>query len=121
MQRDVVSHSHFCLKNCGTYSIPHVNNRIILDVGAVADSDVVHVASYRAIAPNRGLFSELDVSDHLGTRVNECSGVDLRMDATKGSYHDSGDSNTVIGEPGAGRPIADCRLPSGNCQCRLTR
>jgi hypothetical protein len=53
----------------------------------------MNVAANRAIAPDRRLCSEVYVADNLSARVHVGGWVDLRMNPTKRSNHDFGDSN----------------------------
>ena len=55
----------------------HVDDRPVLDVGARADADPVHVAADDDVHPDAALRADLDVADDLGAVVDEGG----RMDA----------------------------------------
>jgi hypothetical protein len=71
-------------------TIPNVNHRVVLNVGAVADADVVNITTHRAVTPNRGLFSEMHVTDYLSTGFYIRGRVNLRVNPTERSNHDFG-------------------------------
>src|SRR6185503_20867866 len=58
VQCRAMSNRHFRLENRRMRSMTHVNHRIVLDVGPVADANVMNIAANRAVAPDRSLFAE---------------------------------------------------------------
>src|SRR5689334_2107555 len=54
----------------------------------------MNVAAHGAIAPDRSLFAEMHVADHLSAWIHVRGWVNLRVHPTKRSNHDFADSNT---------------------------
>jgi hypothetical protein len=73
-----------------------MNDRIILNVGSVAQPDVVNVTPDCAVTPNRSFFPKMNVADDLSTYVHICRGVDLRVNTTKRSDHVFADISTSL-------------------------
>ena len=56
-----------------------VDHGAVLDVGAAADADDVHVPAHRAHGPDRGVRADLDIADHGGLHVDVGARGDLRQ------------------------------------------
>src|SRR6185503_11703587 len=91
-----MAHRHFSLENSRMRTIPHVNHRIVLHIGAVPDADVMNIPTHRAVAPNRGLFSEMHVAYYLSTGFDIRGRVNLRVNPTERSNHDFGKIVTQV-------------------------
>ena len=86
----------FLFENRRVRSVLHVNHAVVLEVRAIADADEMNVAAHGAIAPDRSLFAEMHVADHLSAWIHVRGWVNLRVHPTKRSNHDFADSNTLI-------------------------
>src|SRR5688500_7126498 len=95
MQRHAVANRNFLFDDGRVRSVADVTHGVVLDVGAIANADVMNVAAYRAIAPDRRLVPEMYVTYHLSARVDVGCRVNLWVDPTKRSNHDFADSNTA--------------------------
>jgi len=74
-------------------SIPHMDNGIVLNVRSITEFNEMNVAANSTIAPDRGLFPELNVANHLGADIHICTRVNLWVNTTKRSNHVFGNSN----------------------------
>ena len=70
VQRDAVAHGDFILENCWFLARARVHDAIVLDVGTVADANVIHIASQYRVAPDGRLFAYVNVADDLCTFVD---------------------------------------------------
>ena len=91
-----MAHCDFSFENRRMRTIPNVNHRVVLNVGAVANANEVNITTHRAVAPNRGLFSEMHVADYLSTGFNIRGRVNLRVNPTERSNHDFGKIVTQV-------------------------
>src|SRR5215213_3333453 len=87
VQSNTMAHRHLVFEYRRVCAIPHVNHRIVLHVGAVADANVMNITTYSAVAPDRSLFSKMHVAYHLGAGVDICGRVNLRVNPTERSNH----------------------------------
>jgi hypothetical protein len=65
--------------------VGHVQHGAVLDVRARADADVVDVAARDRERPQRGVFTEFDIADHEGGRVDVYVGAEARKLVAVGS------------------------------------
>jgi hypothetical protein len=89
-----MANRNLILKNCRMRSRARVNHAVVLHVRAIADANVVHVATDRRVAPNRRLFAQMYITNHLGALINVSGAVNLRMDRAEWSNHVFQNSNT---------------------------
>jgi PIN domain nuclease of toxin-antitoxin system len=54
-----------------------VEDGAVLDVGVGSDADRVHIAAQDGVHPDRGVFAEGDVADHLGGEIDITTGGNL--------------------------------------------
>lgn len=87
MQRCAVTYSDFVFKHRWILARACVNDTIILNIAAVADANVVHVAPQNGIAPDRRLLADVDVTDYLCALVDIRALVNMRMIVAKWSDH----------------------------------
>ena len=73
--------------------VGHVQNAEILDVGPIADTDVMDVPANDRVEPDAGLLADDDISDHQGRFLDEGAFWDGRSDSLKGSDH-----RPIVGE-----------------------
>ena len=85
-----MAHRYLVFEYRRVRAVPNVNYGIVLDVGAVTDANVMNVAAYGTVAPNRSLFSKVHVAYHLGAGVDVCGRVNLRVNPTERSNHGFG-------------------------------
>ena len=64
-----------------------VEDGAVLDVGAGADADGVHVAAEDGVHPDGGLGAEMDVADDLGGGVDVAAGGEGGGEAAEGANH----------------------------------
>jgi hypothetical protein len=64
-----------------------VDDRAVLDVGALADADVEDVAADDGAEPDRGVRADVHVADDLRRVLDEGGRVNLRVRAAEGSNH----------------------------------
>lgn len=64
--------------------ICEVNDRVVLDVGAWAESDFVDVAAERGVVPDAGFLVDRDAADHIGAGGDEGAFVDLWVKGREG-------------------------------------
>jgi len=64
-----------------------VENAVVLNVGIVADSDLVNVAAEDRVHPDAGVFAKNDVADELGGVVDVAGVGELGSDAFVGADH----------------------------------
>ena len=76
MQRHAMAHGHFVLKNRRAYSVAHMNDGIVLNVGAFANADEVNIATNDRIEPDRGFFTDVHIADDVSTFFNKRCGMD---------------------------------------------
>src|SRR6185503_18045619 len=91
-----MSNRHFRLENRRMRSMTHVNHRIVLDVGPVADANVMNIAANRAVTPDRSLFAEVYVTYNLSTGFDIRGWVNLRVNPSKRSNHGFGEIVTFL-------------------------
>ena len=72
-----------------------MNDGVVLNVRAIADADVMNVATDGAVTPDRCLFAKVHVANNLSARIHVSCWVNLWMNPTKRSNHDFADSNIV--------------------------
>ncbi len=65
-----------------------VEDGVVLNVGVVADADLVHVAAENGVHPDAGVLAHYDISDELGGVVDVAGFGELRSDAFVGADHD---------------------------------
>src|SRR4051812_32648398 len=65
----------------------HVDHGQVLDIGALADADVINIASNDDVHPDRGLGADLDVADYLGAHVDVGRAFNLWHDALERAQH----------------------------------
>ena len=53
----------------------HVHHRQVLDIGALADADVIDVAANDDVHPDRRFGANLHVADDLGALVDVCARI----------------------------------------------
>jgi hypothetical protein len=71
-------------------SVAHdVANGAVLDVGARADADVIDVAADDHAGPDARVFTDDDIADEDGLRVDVGGGGDLRLAAAVGAKQGS--------------------------------
>ncbi len=87
MQRDAVAHRDFIFEDRGFLAGTRMDHAVVLDVAAIADANVIHVAAQHCIAPNGRLFTQLHVANYLRARINVGAVWDLRMNTAKWSNH----------------------------------
>lgn len=64
--------------------IGEVDDRVILNVGARAEGDLIDVAAKGGVVPHAGFLVDRDAADHIGTGGNESAFVDLGMKGREG-------------------------------------
>ena len=64
--------------------IGEVNDRVVLDVGAWAESDFVDVAAEGGVVPDTGFLVDRDAANDIGTGGDEGAFVDLGMKGREG-------------------------------------
>jgi hypothetical protein len=64
-----------------------VEDTVVLNVGIVADADLVNIAAEDGVHPDAGVFAEDDVADQLGGVVDVASAGELGSDAFVGADH----------------------------------
>ena len=64
-----------------------VEDAVVLNVGVVADANLVNVAAQDRVHPDAGVFAENDVADELGGVVDVAGVGKLRSDAFVGADH----------------------------------
>ncbi len=64
-----------------------VQDAVVLNVGVVADADLVYIAAEDGVHPDAGVLSENDVADELGGVVDVASIGELGTDAFVGADH----------------------------------
>ena len=64
-----------------------VEDAVVLNVGIVADADLVDVAAEHRVHPDAGVFAENDVADELGGVVDVAGVGELGSDAFVGADH----------------------------------
>lgn len=82
-----MAHSDFVFKHRWMLARARVNDTIILNIAAVPDANVVHVAPQNGIAPNRRLFADVNVTNDLCALVDVRALVNMRMIVAKWSDH----------------------------------
>ena len=87
VQRHRVPHGHVLADHAREVGPLDVDHAVVLDVGAGADADGVHVTADYAVHPDAGVGTELDVADHLGRVVHPGAVAELRPGSLVGSYH----------------------------------
>jgi hypothetical protein len=98
VQRDAVAHRNFIFEDSRLLAGARMDHAVVLNVAAIADANVIHITAQHGIAPNRGLFAQLHVSNDLRTLINVGAVRDLRMNTAKWSNHNfSRHSNIGIG------------------------
>ena len=65
-----MAHRDFILEYQRPLVLHHVQNAAVLDIGALPDADVVHVASHHALRPNARIFPNRDVTDNDRRRID---------------------------------------------------
>jgi hypothetical protein len=68
----------------------HVNHRVVLDVGAAANPDGVHVAPDHDVHPDTALLTDFHVPDDLGTLIDEGALMDLGENGPERPKHADG-------------------------------
>jgi hypothetical protein len=64
-----------------------VEDAVVLNVGIVADADLVDIAAEDRVHPDAGVFAKNDVADELGGVVDVASVGELGRDAFVGADH----------------------------------
>jgi hypothetical protein len=64
-----------------------VEDGVVLDIGVVANADLVDIAAEDGIHPDAGVFADDDVADELGGVIDVSSGGELGSDAFVGADH----------------------------------
>src|SRR5262249_47603172 len=62
----------------------YMNDRSILNIGALADADFIHIAAHDAAEPNGTSRTDFDIADNHRARGDESARIDLRHDAVEG-------------------------------------
>ena len=83
-----MAYRHLSLENGWVRPVPRVKDRIVLNIRTVADAYVIHVATNRAVAPDRSFFAEVNIPYDLCTGFDIRGWVNLRVNPTKRSNHD---------------------------------
>lgn len=91
VQRRAMSNGYLSLENRWVRSMSNVNNRIVLDVGPVADANVMNITTNGAVAPDRSFFAEVYVTYNLSTGFDIRGWVNLRVNPSKRSNHSFGE------------------------------
>ena len=92
----------------------HVEHRVVLNVRAVADADVVHVPAQHAPVPDAGVLANLDISDNGGTRGHPGTRMHRRPHAAIGAQSGLGGSSGLRNRAGHSlRSGTDRRAGSG--------
>jgi hypothetical protein len=78
---DVVAHVNAVL------SLHTVEDAVVLNVGIVADADLVYVATENGVHPDAGVLADNDVADELRGVVDVASVGELGSDAFVGADH----------------------------------
>jgi hypothetical protein len=87
VQCRTVTDRDFVFKHRWILASACVNYTIILNIAAVADANVVHVAPQNGVAPNRRLLTDVDVANYLGALVDIRAFVNMRVIVAKWSDH----------------------------------
>jgi len=82
-----MAHGHFVFEDCRMGTSACVDDTVILNIGAIANSYVVHVAAQDCVTPNGRLLTEVNVTNHLGAHINIRARGNLRMNTAKRSNH----------------------------------
>ena len=85
MQRDGVADGDVVAEDERVLVAHDVEDAAVLNVGASADADVVHVAANHGAGPDAGVFADDHVADDDGGGVNIGGGSDLGALATIGA------------------------------------
>jgi hypothetical protein len=64
-----------------------MNDTVVLHVCAVADANVIHVATQHRVTPHRRFFTNVNVTDYLRTHIDIGIGLDLGMNTPERSNH----------------------------------
>jgi hypothetical protein len=64
-----------------------VEDAVVLNVGIVADADLMYIAAEDRVHPDAGVFAENDVADELGGVVDVAGVGELGSDAFVGADH----------------------------------
>ncbi len=67
-----------------------MQDRIVLNVALVADTNCIHVAARSDVRPDAGAFADHHVSNHLRALIDVSGSGDLGYDAAIGTNHDCG-------------------------------
>src|SRR6185503_12274377 len=87
VQRDAVSHCDFVLENGRLLAGARMQHTVVLDIAAVADANVEHVAARHRAKPHGRLLAHMHVTDDLRAVGDESGFVNLRMNAAEWSDH----------------------------------
>ncbi len=95
MKNDAVAYGDVVAEVDSKFFFHAVEDAVVLDVGIVADANLMDVAAKDGVHPNAGVLAEHDVADELG-RVVYVAGVgELGSDALVGSDHNSSNHNRI--------------------------
>lgn len=67
---------HFIPDDRRERPVTNVHHREILNIGAAADADKIHIAADHGVEPDVSLRSEMDIAHHLGAGRNPDRGID---------------------------------------------
>ena len=87
MQDGVVAHADVVAEVDAVLFFHAVEDAVVLNIGVVADADLVDVAAEDGVHPDAGVFAEDDVADELGRVVDIASVGELGSNALVGADH----------------------------------
>src|ERR1039458_1190035 len=87
VQDGVVAHTDVVAQVDAVLFFHAVEDTVVLNVGIVADADLVNIAAEDGVHPDAGVFAEDDVADQLGGVVDVASAGELGSDAFVGADH----------------------------------
>src|SRR6185312_16161774 len=87
MQSHAVTHRDFVFEDGGLLAGARVQHAVVLDIAAVADANVVHVATRHRAKPHGRLLADVHVADDLRAVSNECGWMYLRMNSAEWTNH----------------------------------
>lgn len=87
MKCSAVAHCDFVFENGWILASAGMDHTVILDIRAIADANVVHIAAQDCVAPDGRLLADVDVADYLRALVNVRALRNLRLDTAKWSNH----------------------------------
>jgi len=75
-----------------------VEGAVVLNVGVVADANLVNIAAEDSVHPDAGMFAENDVADELGGVVDVAGVGELGSDAFVGADHALSDAGSAMSD-----------------------